>query len=145
MEPSAPYETSINDYVSDQKKGQQKPSSMPLIAGIFLIIAGLLGLFTWSSAIALESSMIESVLPADAPITAEQLQSFLTTCGIIGCILSVFTLTGGIVAVKRKAWGLAVVGGILGLFTIGPFLFGSIISLVGLIFVIISRKDFQLQ
>lgn len=143
METSAPDETSINTYNYEQDQEQKKPSNMPLIAGILLIIAGLLGILTWSAALALESSMIESVLPPDVPITVEQLQSFLTICGIIGCIISVFTLTGGIVALKRKAWGLAVVGGILGLFTIGPALLGSILSLIGLIFLLISRKDFH--
>lgn len=143
METSAPDETSINTYNYEQDQEQKKPSTMPLIAGILLIIAGLLGILTWSAALALESSMIESVLPPDVPITVEQLQSFLTICGIIGCIISVFTLTGGIVALKRKAWGLAVVGGILGLFTIGPALLGSILSLIGLIFLLISRKDFH--
>jgi hypothetical protein len=143
MEMTSSSENSINDYYPDQNQQQRTPSTMPLIAGIFLIIAGLLGLFTWSSALALDSSMLQSVLPADSPISVEQLQSILTTCGIIGCILSIVTLAGGIVSVKRKAWGLAVVGGILGLFTIGPVLLGSIISLIGLIIVIISRKDFQ--
>jgi hypothetical protein len=143
MEMTSSSENSINDYYPDQNQQQSKPISKPLIAGIFLIIAGLLGLFTWSSALALDSSMLQSVLPADSPISVEQLQSILTTCGIIGCILSIVTLAGGIVSVKRKAWGLAVVGGILGLFTIGPVLLGSIISLIGLIIVIISRKDFQ--
>lgn len=143
MEMSTPDEKSINDYYPEQNEEKKTPSNKPLIAGIFLIIAGLLGLFTWSSALALDSSMIENVLPPESPITAEQLQSFLTTCGIIGCILSVFTLAGGIVAVKRKAWGLAIVGGILGLFTIGPALLGSVISLLGLIFLVMSRKDFQ--
>ena len=143
MEMSSANETSINDYYPEQHQEQTTPSNRPLIAGILLIIAGLLGLLTWSSALALDTSMIENVLPPDTPITVEQLQSFLTTCGIIGCILSVFTLTGGIVAVRRKAWGLAVVGGILGLCTIGPFLLGSIIALVGLILVVISRKEFQ--
>jgi hypothetical protein len=143
MEMTSSSENSINDYYPDQNQQQRTPSTMPLIAGIFLIIAGLLGLFTWSSALALDSSMLQSVLPADSPISVEQLQSILTTCGFIGCILSIVTLAGGIVAVKRKAWGLAVVGGILGLFTIGPVLLGSIISLIGLIIVIISRKDFQ--
>jgi hypothetical protein len=143
MEMTSSSENSINDYYPDQNQQQSKPISKPLIAGIFLIIAGLLGLFTWSSALALDSSMLQSVLPADSPISVEQLQSILTTCGFIGCILSIVTLAGGIVAVKRKAWGLAVVGGILGLFTIGPVLLGSIISLIGLIIVIISRKDFQ--
>ncbi|HER45615.1 MAG TPA: DUF4064 domain-containing protein [Thermoplasmatales archaeon] len=143
METTAPYENSISDSALYQTPEQKKQSTLPLIAGIFLLIAGLLGLFTWSSALALDSSMIESVLPADAPVTVEQLQSLLTICGIIGCILSVFTLAGGIVALKRKAWGLAVVGGILGLFTIGPFLVASIIALIGLLLVIVSRKDFQ--
>jgi hypothetical protein len=94
-------------------------------------------------ALALDSSMLQTVLPADSPISVEQLQSILATCSIIGCIISIFALVGGIVAVKRKAWGLAIVGGILGLFTIGPFFLGSIISLIGLILVAISRKEFQ--
>jgi hypothetical protein len=128
-----------------QEQSQQPTnhSYMPLVAGILLIGAGLLGLFTWTSALALDSSMLQSVLPPDAPITIEQLQSILVTCGIIGCILSILALTGGIVAVKRKAWGLAIVGGMLGLFTIGPFFVGSVMSLIGLILVAISRKDFQ--
>ncbi len=143
METSTTSETSINDYYPEQNQQPKQPSSKPLIAGILLIIAGLLGLFTWSSALALDPSMIQTVLPADSPISAEQLQSFLTTCGIIGAVLSIFTLVGGIVALKRKAWGLAIIGGILGLFTIGPMLLGSIISLIGLILVAISRNDFR--
>ncbi|MCX6661642.1 MAG: hypothetical protein NTY91_03740 [Euryarchaeota archaeon] len=143
METSAPSETSINDYYPEQNQQPSQPSSKPLIAGILLIIAGLLGLFTWASALALDISMIQNVLPAESPITAEQLKSFLSTCGIIGAALSILTLAGGIVAIKRKAWGLAIIGGILGLFTIGPMLLGSVISLIGLILVAISRKDFQ--
>jgi hypothetical protein len=127
----------------DQPQQPSSPSYIPLVAGILLIGAGLLGLFTWTSALALDSTMLQSVLPPDAPITIEQLQSILVTCGIIGCILSVFALIGGIVAVKRKSWGLAIMGGILGIFTIGPIFLGSIISLVGLILVAVSRKEFQ--
>jgi len=143
METSTPKETSINDYYPDQNQQPTQPSSKPFIAGIFLILAGVLGLFTWASAMALDITMIQNVLPAESPISAEQLQSFLTTCGVIGAALSIFTLAGGIVAIKRKAWGLALIGGILGLFTIGPFLLGSILSLIGLIIVAISRNDFQ--
>jgi hypothetical protein len=143
MENSLPKENSINDSYPDQNQQPIKPSSKPLIAGIFLIIAGLLGVFTWSMALALDTSMLQNVLPADSPISVVQLQSILSTCGIIGCILSIFALAGGIVAVKRKAWGLAIVGGMLGLFTIGPFFLGSIMSLIGLILVAISRKEYQ--
>lgn len=142
MEGSLSNENTMKDnYTEDQEP--RNPSSMPLISGIFLIIAGLLGLLTWSMALSFDSSMLQNVLPADSPISIDQLQSLLLTCGIIGCILSVFTLTGGIVALKRKAWGLAVIGGILGVFTIGPVFIGSIVSLIGLILVIISKKEFK--
>jgi hypothetical protein len=143
MENPLPDENIISESFPDQAQQPIKPSSKPLIAGIFLIIAGLLGILTWSMALALDTSMLQNILPADSPISVEQLQSILVSCGIIGCILSIFALAGGIVAVKRKAWGLAIVGGILGLFTIGPYLLGSIMSLIGLILVVVSRKDFQ--
>jgi hypothetical protein len=143
MEMPSPSETPIGESYPTQNQQPTNPSSMPLYAGVFLIIAGLLGLFTWSSALALDTSMLQNVLPPDSPISIEQLQSLLLTCGIIGCILSIFALAGGIAAVKRKAWGLALIGGILGLFTIGPWLIGSVLSLIGLILVIISKKDFH--
>jgi hypothetical protein len=143
MENPLPDKNIISESFPDQAQQPIKPSSKPLIAGIFLIIAGLLGILTWSMALALDTSMLQNILPADSPISVEQLQSILVSCGIIGCILSIFALAGGIVAVKRKAWGLAIVGGILGLFTIGPYLLGSIMSLIGLILVVVSRKDFQ--
>jgi hypothetical protein len=152
MENSLPNENPIRSSYPDQNQQPTHPSSKPLIAGIFLIIAGLLGILFWSIILAFDPStldplMLQNTLPADSPISLEQLQSMLhsilLTCGIIGCILSIFTLVGGIVAVKRKAWGLAIVGGILGLFTIGPYLIGSIMSLIGLILVIVSRKNFQ--
>jgi hypothetical protein len=141
-------ENPIQDDFREPPMGQElnaqpaPPTSISLAAGILLIIAGLLGLFTWAQALALDSSMLQNYLPANSPITADQLQSLLTTCGIIGCVLSVFALTGGIVAMKRKAWGLALIGGILGLFTIGPLFLGSVIALVGLILLITSRKEF---
>jgi len=148
METSSPSETPISDSYPDQNQQPISLSSKPVIAGIFLIIAGLLGIFIWSMVLAFDPSeldplMLQNILPADSPISLEQLQSILLTCGIIGCILSVITLAGGIVAVKRKTWGLAIAGGILGLFTIGPFFLGSIMSLIGLILAIVSRKEFQ--
>ena len=150
MENSLPNENPIRSSYPDQNQQPIHPSSKPLIAGVLLIIAGLLGVLIWSMALAFDPSMLDPstiVLPPDSPFSIEQLQSMLQsillTCGIIGCALSIFTLVGGIVAVQRKAWGLAIVGGILGLFTIGPFFLGSIISLIGLILVAISKKDFQ--
>jgi len=127
----------------DQTQPQQNPSMMPVLAGILLILTGLLGLLTWVSAISVDTSMIQDILPSNSPITAEQLQSFLLVCGIIGSILSIIALAGGIVALRRKGWGLAMIGSVRGLFTIGPYFLASILALIGLIILVISRKDFH--
>jgi len=143
METSTPNQPSINDYYPDQKQQQQQPSSKPLIAGIFLIIGGLSGLLTAAMILAFDLATLQSVLPAEFPYSPEQLQSVLSICGIIIALCSIITFAGGIVAIKRKAWSLAVIGGILGLFTFGVMFLGSIFSLIGLILVLISRKEFQ--
>jgi len=76
-------------------------------------------------------------------IRAEKVKDFYTICGTIGCILSVFPILGGIVTLKRKMRGLALVGGLIGLFMIGPLFASSILSLIGLIFVGLSKEEFQ--
>ncbi len=116
---------------------------MPVIAGVLLILTGLLGLLTWAAALSVDTSMVQGILPANSPITAGQLQSFLLVCGIIGSILSIIALAGGIVALRRRGWGLAMMGSVLGLFTIGPYFLASILALIGLIILIIARKDFH--
>ena len=141
-------ETPTNEYQpgntsNDQSQQPRTPSIMPVLAGVLLILAGLLGLLTWASALAVDTSMLQNLLPSNSPVTAEQLQSVLVVCGIIGSIVSIIALAGGIVALRRKAWGLAMVGSILGLITIGPYFLASILALIALIVLIISRKDFR--
>ncbi|MDH7517374.1 MAG: hypothetical protein QHH19_03420 [Candidatus Thermoplasmatota archaeon] len=132
----------------DSFKQQPTGSSMPTIAGLILILAGLLGLFTWASYFLVDPAQLISQLNLQgielpSQITPEQMISIFQMCSVIGIILSVFTLLGGILAFKKKRWELALVGSLMGLFIIGPFLSASILSLVGLILVGISKKDFQ--
>lgn len=127
---------------------EQKPSyksSKPFIAGILLIIAGLTAIVSWIFVITTDVSTIDiSMFQEFNPtITAEQIQDFLVICGTVGCVLSIFPILGGIVALKRKIWILALIGSIIGLFTIGPFLASSVLSLIGLIIIAISREEFQ--
>ena len=49
---------------------------------------------------------------------------------------------GGIVSLKRKKRGLALVGSIIGLLLIGPVFASSILSLIGLILIGKSKKEF---
>ncbi len=127
---------------TDSLKQQPTGSSMPTIAGLLLILAGILGLFSWVSSLLIDPTQLVPQV-TEMPITPEQLRSFLQICSVIGCILSVFTLLGGILAFKKKKWELALIGSLMGLITIGPFLLASVLSLVGLILVGMSKKEFQ--
>ena len=81
----------------------QQPSdknSMPLIAGILLLLAGVFALLSWISVITFDISLIDisQYQQFDTTITEEQIRGFLVICGIIGCVLSVFPLLGGILS-----------------------------------------------
>ena len=118
-------------------------NNKPLIAGILLIIAGLLGIYIWISAPFFDSSVIEeSLRQSGADISIEQFESILNTCTTIGLIISIFPILGGIFSIQRKNWSFCIVLAIIGLFTIGPFFISSLLSLIGLILIIISKNQF---
>ena len=126
-----------------------KRSSVPMVAGILLIIAGVIGILFWVQIFFIDVNTLESTIDIsqfqqmDPSITPERLIGFLNTCAIIGCIVAVFPILGGIFALKRKMWGIALAGSIIGLFSIGMLLLSSGFSLIGLILLIVSRKEFQ--
>jgi len=76
-------------------------------------------------------------------LSADMIKELFVICGTVGFFLSVFAILGGIMSVRRQLWGLVLAGGILGLFTIGPVFISSILSLIAIILVAISRKEFQ--
>jgi len=122
-----------------------KTTSKPLIAGILLIIAGALGILTWISALTFDISMLDpSVFQTqNITISAAQIQSIVQTCSIIGIILSVFPILGGILSIQKKLWGGALACGIISLFTVGPLFLSSILGLIALILIGISKDEFQ--
>jgi len=144
---NTPYST-IPEGTSTYPNHQDKEggSSLPLIAGLLLIIAGVIGVLTWVSVLFIDPSMIESVLNAQGqtlPITADQLQSILMIYSIIGIVLSIVELLGGVMAIKRRLWVVAVVGGVLGLPVIGPLFLSTILSFISFVLLILSKKEFK--
>jgi len=135
-------DTYYQNYNEIEKK---KQDSKPLIAGIILIIAGIMGMLTWIAALSFDMSMIDiSMLETqDVTITANQLQSMIQICATIGIVLSVFPLLGGILTIQKKLWGGALACSIIGLFSIGPIFLSSILSLVALILLFISKEQFS--
>ena len=125
-------------------------SYKPIIAGILLLIAGLIGIYTWASTAffdisAIDPAVIEQLQQSGVDITIEQIQEILGICAIIGIILSIFPLLGGILSIKRKMWIFTIVMCIIGLFTIGPMLLSSILSFIALILVVLSKDEFQIK
>ena len=124
-------------------------SSFLTIAGLLLIIAGVLGIFNWIQFFLLDATTIESSIDIsqiqviNPSITYEQLLGFLQTCAIIGIIISVFPILGGLLAIKKKLYYIAIATSIIGLFSIGIMFSSSILSLIGLVLLILSRQSFQ--
>ena len=136
--------TSIDPYAPPVQK-----TSMPMIAGILLLLSGLLGILNGITFITIDQSTINSIITQmqsmnlPMTITEETLRQIYMTCGATFIILSIFAILGGVVAIKRKLWGLALTGSILGLFTMGPLFSSSILAFIALIIIIIKRKEFQ--
>lgn len=137
------YDYSINQEAMDSPP--KKSTSKPLIAGILLIIAGALGVLTWISALTFDISMLDpSVFQTqNISISPAQIQSMVQTCAVIGIILSVFPVLGGILSVQKKLWGGALACSILCLFTVGPLFLSSVLGLIALILIILSKDEFQ--
>jgi hypothetical protein len=138
------WESNLNDN-SSEEKGQNMNDSKPLIAGILLIISGILGLVTWIAALSIDSSMIDLSMMElqNMTISPDQLKALINICALIGIIFSILPLLGGILCIQKKAWIGAFVCSIFGLFTVGPFFVSSILSLVSLVLIVMSKEQFN--
>ena len=115
-------------------------SILPLLGGALLVVAAILAIATWAYVIVAGSAFINSFVPAG--MGAGFLTGIIVVCGAIGIILGLIALLGGVMALMRKMWGVAILGAILGLFTIGFWGLSSLLSLVALIVIAVSHKDF---
>jgi len=144
---SEEYLSEVN--LNNQEQNYQNKSNKPLIAGLLLIIAGILALLNWCLFLTIDISTIESIVDISrlqeiSPnITVEELKGFLTMCATIGCIISVFPILGGVLSLKQKMWGIAIIGSILGIFTLGPMFISTIFSIIALILLVMIRSEFH--
>ena len=116
-----------------------KPKTiMPMLGGIFLIIGAIIGMAFWALV-----AFVAGTAAAALPVFGTALASLFLICGAIEIIFGILMLLGGIMAIRRKMWALALIGSILGLFTFGWYGLGSIFALIGLILIAISRGEFE--
>jgi len=118
-------------------------TSKSLIGGVLLVVSGLIGIITGLIFAALSSTVIDMLGETYGEDVLRMAEGVLVACGVIWFIIGLIALIGGVFAIRRKKWGIAVVGGVFGLLTFGPWFIGSILGLIGLILVAISKDEFS--
>jgi hypothetical protein len=123
----------------------------PTIAGIILIVIAVFTIVVSVTLVTIDEYTIERIiemspqiqeLMANANLTERDLMNIYSTCGTIGIVMSIFIILSGILALKRRLWGIALVGAIVGIATFLITIFSGVIAFIPLILLIISRKEF---
>jgi len=125
---------------NNRKEGYRMEKTWkPTAAGILTIIAGFLGLLI-GLALAVGLGIMGSlawVIPGFPGVA-----SFLALLPVPGIILSIVAIIGGIYAIRRRVWGLALAGAICALLFTVPFL-GWILAILAIIFVSLGKREFS--
>ena len=125
----------------------EKRSSFPLIAGILLIITGVISIAGWILFKNIDESLLGDLLKqiqVTVPsYTIEDLKNFISVCSLIGIVVSIFPILGGILSVKKKLWGVAITSSVIGLVVIIPVIILIFIPLISMILLIFSRHEFK--
>jgi len=127
---------------SEEKR--KKYESFPKIAGILLILIGVISIILYSLI------FVIAIDPSDfsineARLTIEEIRTLYISVAIIQITLSVAIIIGGINAYLKKSWGLAIIGSILGTFVLIFYGISTIICLLCLILIAFSRYNFKKQ
>ena len=115
-------------------------SSSPVVAGVLSIVSGVFGLMTGAGMIllAIFFNYIESYpvnIPHDFSFVFLEVVSL--AWGIILIMLAIPAIVGGIYALQRRRWGLALAGSIASILVFFPM------GVAAIIFVGLSRTEFQ--
>ncbi len=113
----------------------------PVAGGILVLIAGLLALINGFVYLAFSVTSLTGIsLPPE--ISAEEVANLVHICGAIEIVFGVVAVLGGVFAIQRRHFGLAILASVLGMLGFG-FTFGAVLGLIGLILVAVSRKEFH--
>lgn len=102
-------------------------------AGILLIIAGVIAI-GMGVLLAMGSSVAASV--------GVDVSGTLCICSALELLFGLGAIAGGVFSLKGEKFTLCILGAIVGLFSLGPIFIGSILSLIALILIAVSRDEF---
>lgn len=125
---------------------QRDESKKPLIAGILMIIACILAIASAAQILLLDIDTlnIEDEIQGEEVQGLESIiQTIMNICGAVFLILGIVLLIGGILAIKRIHWGFALGASIAGVFSGGPLFLASLLSLIALVLIYMSKEEFE--
>ena len=115
----------------------------PTTAGIVTIISGCYGIGMGVAAVQgafFLNQLLGDIWIGGMPLDMGSIASVITSFGIIFMALGVIALIGGIFALRRKVWGLALTGAIL---SIPLFPVGTILGILSIVFLSKSKNEFS--
>ena len=124
-------------------KRRREESKKPTIAGVLMVIAFLLAVYNAASFFFLDVDIGNIEEQVGEQVSQDLVNNVLNACGVITLIFGFFLLVGGIFAIKKVHWGVALIGSILGIFSIGPMFIGSVLSIAALILLFMAKDEFE--
>jgi hypothetical protein len=116
---------------------------MPTTAGILNIVSGssvlIGGVVIAGLDVAMTSLVSEEVMRAlefDVALTASVVTAVITVLAVVFIVLGIVSLIGGIYALKRRVWGMALAGAIVSI------VHSPCLGIPSVIFVALSKKEF---
>jgi hypothetical protein len=120
-----------------------KPKTLlPILAGVFSMITGALGLITAVMLMTL-TDYINTLIGGYS--IGFDVSGIVMLLALIGVLFSVMVLISGIFAAQRSHFGFAIIGAIIGMILVGPFTYwflGVIFGLIAIILLAVSHKEF---
>ena len=107
---------------------------MPTVAGLLSIIAGSVGILGGLIVIILISTLkASSYLPQ-----SDFSRSGLWVMVVPFFLFNIFAIAGGMMAMRRKVWGMALAGAVCSILSI----WASVLSVASIVFLVLSKNEF---
>lgn len=118
-------------------------STRSLMGAVCLVLSGLIGL-TMSSFLMLNQEAIVAEIINVYGGELGNIQEAVTFLVVFWLVAGVMAFIGGFFAAQRRHFKIAMIGGVFALGTFGlVFLEGSVLGMIGLILVFLSRREFR--
>jgi hypothetical protein len=119
-------------------------TNRPVIGGICLVLSGIIGIGLAIVTLLTIDSMVAQLAPSFPTLPTSEIRSIFYFIVGAWTFIGIMAILGGVMAIRRRHWGIAVLGGVFGLLTFGIFFIeGSILGLIGLVLIAMSRHEFE--